>query len=115
MSACRSGEACGARWSEIDETAALWTIPAERMKARTAQRVLLPPRCVAILAEARSLGSTSGHLFPSASGVRLSDMTLTKVLRDFELADEATVHGFRSAFKNWCAEVAKVVCVNFGR
>jgi hypothetical protein len=46
-------------------------------------------------------------LFPGAGGRPMSDMTLTKLLRDWRLADKATVHGFRSSFKDWCAEVAK--------
>jgi len=112
LAACRSGESRLAQWSEIDEEAAAWVIPAERMKARRAHVVPLVPRCIEILREARVLNPSttgSGLIFPSAKRDRpLSDMAMTKILRDLELAERATVHGFRSGFKVWAAEVAKV-------
>lgn len=111
LTASRSGEARLALWSEIDEQRALWTIPAERMKAKREHIVPLPPRCIEILGELRATfcPNPDDFVFPGTQlNKPLSDMTLTKVLRDLGLADKATVHGMRSAFKVWCAEVAKV-------
>jgi integrase len=57
----------------------------------------------------KALNPDSTYVFEGTRpGQPLSDMTLTKVLRDAGLADEATVHGFRSTFKDWCAERDKV-------
>ena len=106
LTAARSGEARGARWSEIDLDAATWTIPAERMKAHAEHRVPLSSRALAILGEARTIDDGSGLVFPSPSrpGKPMSDMTLTTLLRRLKVADRATVHGFRSAFRDWAAE-----------
>jgi len=109
LTATRSGETRQARWVEIDERQALWTIPRERMKAKRPHIVPLAPRCLEILSELKHMLSGGGLVFPGTkAGAPLSDMTLTKVLRDMKLADRATVHGMRSAFKVWCAEVVKV-------
>jgi integrase len=109
LTATRSGETRLARWSEIDEQARLWRIPAERMKAKRAHVVPLSKRCLEILKHARALYPSSDFIFPGIKpGSTLSDMTFTKVLRDIGYAKEATPHGMRSAFKVWCAEVAKV-------
>jgi integrase len=111
LTATRSGETRLAQWAEIDEQAALWTIPAERMKAKRPHSVPLSPRCLEILQALRAVhpSAPSDLLFPSMkAGSPLSDMTLTKVLRDMGLAHTATVHGMRSSFKVWCAEAAKV-------
>ena len=106
LTAARSGEARGARWSEIDLDAATWTIPAERMKAHAEHRVPLSSRALAILREARMIDDGSGLVFPSPTrpGKPMSDMTLTTLLRRLKVADRATVHGFRSAFRDWAAE-----------
>lgn len=109
LTASRSGEVRLATWVEIDLDAALWTVPAERMKARVEHAVPLAPRAVAILREAHATYPESKFVFPGTKpGLPLSDMTLTKVLRDAGLNGKATAHGFRSSFKDWCAEVAKV-------
>lgn len=109
LTASRSGEVRLATWDEIDLDAALWTVPAERMKARVEHAVPLAPHAVAILREARAAYPKSEFVFPGTKpGLPLSDMTLTKVLRDAGLNGKATAHGFRSSFKDWCAEVAKV-------
>ena len=106
LTAARSGEARGARWSEIDLDAATWTIPAERMKAHAEHRVPLSSRALAILREARMIDDGSGLVFPSPSrpGKPMSDMTLTTLLRRLKVADRTTVHGFRSTFRDWAAE-----------
>ena len=109
LTAARSGEARGAQWSEIDMEAREWRIPAERMKAKAAHRVPLSEAAVAVLAEARRLDDRSGLCFPSSTkrGSPLSDVTLTMNLRRYGLADRATVHGFRSSFRDWCAETGQ--------
>ena len=106
LTAARSGEARGARWSEMDMDAAIWTIPVERMKANVEHRVPLSPRATTILAEASSISDGSDLVFPSPlrPGKPMSDMTLTKLLRDLGFADRTTVHGFRSSFRDWAAE-----------
>ena len=109
LTATRSGETRSAAWSEIDQNSATWTIPPERMKAREEHRVPLSKRCLEILAELRTMFPRSELVFPSKGGLLLSDMTLTKLLRDEGL--DATPHGFRSSFKVWASERAKVVRV----
>ena len=109
LTATRSIEVRGAVWSEFDLLTGIWIIPKERMKARKIHRVPLSPRCLAILSEARALNSHGALVFEGAKrGQPLSDMTFTKVLRDAGLGERATAHGFRSSFKNWCSESAKV-------
>ena len=106
LTAARSGEARGAIWSETDLGNRLWTIPAERMKGGAEHRVPLSGAALAVLEQSRLLRDDSGLMFPSPRkrGSSISDMALTKTLRDCGLADRATVHGFRSAFRDWAAE-----------
>lgn len=109
VTATRSSEVRLASWTEFNPAAALWTIPPERMKAREAHVIPLSSRALEVIAEARDTYPESALLFPGAKpGKSLSDMTLTKVLRDAGLGGQATAHGFRSSFKDWCAEIAKV-------
>ncbi|KHL24976.1 integrase [Croceibacterium mercuriale] len=100
LTACRSGEVIGASWTEIDTDKAVWTIPASRMKAGKEHRVPLSPRALAILEEANAFGSK--WLFPGAIGGNLSGMAMAMLLRRMKV--DATVHGFRSAFRDWAAE-----------
>lgn len=104
LTAARSGETRGATWNEIDLISATWTIPAMRMKAGREHVIPLSPSSLAILERAAFLypGTGDQPLFPGKGGKMVSDMTLTKVLRDMDLND--TVHGFRSAFRDWAAE-----------
>ena len=83
-----------------------WRIPGERTKTGAEHRVPLSNQDAAILQQARALDDGSGFVFPSPAkrGHPLSDMALTKVLRDNGLAEAATVHGFRSSFKTWSLE-----------
>ena len=109
LTAARSGEARLATWSEIDWEKNTWTVPKERMKARREHVVPLSPAAKIVLEQARHANPTSVLLFPGASGAPLSDMTLTKLLRDMGYSKvEATAHGMRSTFKDWCAVVANV-------
>ena len=78
------------------------------MKARDPHVIPLSQRALDILKSARVAYPDSELVFPGAKqGRPLSDMTLTKVLRSAALGDRATAHGFRSSFKDWCAEIAK--------
>ena len=93
----------------MDAEAREWRIPGERMKGGAVHRVPLSDAALAVLERARTLDDGNGLIFPSPlrAGRPLSDMSLTKLLRDRGLADRATVHGFRSAFRDWCAETGK--------
>jgi integrase len=103
LTACRSGEARGALWSEIDLTAKVWTIPAQRMKAKRAHRVALSARAVEVLGAARGLSDGTGLVFGgTVKGKPLSDMTLIKLIR--ELGFAVDIHGFRTSFRTWAQE-----------
>lgn len=105
LTAARSGEVRLATWPEVDMDAAAWIVPASRMKAKREHRVPLADRAIGILLEAAELADGSGLVFPSVTGKALSDNTLSKLLRDNAI--EGTVHGFRSSFRDWCAETGK--------
>lgn len=100
LTAARSGEVIGASWSEVDLAKAVWTVPAERMKAAKDHRVPLSPRAVEILESLKPLGSD--WLFPSAKRGKLSGMAMAMLIRRMKV--DTTVHGFRSGFRDWAAE-----------
>lgn len=103
LTATRSGEVRKADWSEIDVERAMWTIPAERMKAGKEHVVPLSNAALAVLT-APPEAERAGLVFPGASAAKpLSDMSLTAVLRRMGRA-EITVHGFRSTFREWAGE-----------
>ena len=102
LTACRVGEVLGARWSEIDRGEGVWTVPASRMKTAREHRVPLCDRALEILAEARKLSGGSGLVFVMGLGKQLSRQTPGLLLRRAGIA--ATPHGFRSSFRDWCAE-----------
>jgi integrase len=103
LTACRSGEVRGAKWSEIDLENRVWSVPEERMKAGKAHRVPLSDAAIAILNKAKLFRCASDLVFPSIkSGKALSDMTMSAVLRRQSLP--VTVHGFRSTFRDWSEE-----------
>ncbi len=100
LTATRTGETLGARWSEIDLTGKVWEIPAHRMKAAKAHRVPLCVRALEIL-ETLAKGRTGDFVFPGkSSGKALSNMSMEMVLRRMKI-EGVTVHGFRSAFRDW--------------
>jgi integrase len=107
LTAARSGEVRGARWSEIDMTAATWVVPAERMKGGREHRIPLSEAALDVLREmalARVSRDLDALVFPGRDAGRpLSDMSLTAVLRRIGRG-ELTAHGFRSAFRDWTAE-----------
>jgi integrase len=100
LTAGRSGEIFGARWSEIDIASKIWIIPAPRMKAGREHRVPLSSRAMQIL-EDLNFGRSGQFIFPSPRGDKpLSHVTMQKVLTRLGVED-ATVHGFRSSFRDW--------------
>lgn len=104
LTAARSGEIRGATWSEIDLEAELWSVPAGRMKMARAHHVPLTPQTISVFRRAEAFRAPCTDLvFPGQKLKQaMSDMTLMKAMRDFELP--YTVHGFRSAFRDWVAE-----------
>ena len=105
LTAGRTGEVVGACWNEVDMTSAVWTVPAKRMKAAREHRVPLTDRAITILQELEQMRTeTSGDwIFPGGKpGKPLSNMALTAVLKRLDI--QVTVHGFRSAFRDWCGE-----------
>jgi len=111
LTACRSGEVRGARWDEVDIEAREWRIPPERMKANREHRVPLSNGALAVLRQARALSPDSELVFPSVRGGRLSDATISKMVR--ELGIGAVPHGFRSSFRDWaaeCSDAPREVC-----
>ncbi|KEO87813.1 integrase [Erythrobacter sp. JL475] len=100
LTAARTGEVIGADWSEVDLAKAIWIVPAERMKAGKEHRVPLSLRAVEILEQTKQLGGK--HLFPGAQRAKLSGMAMAMLLR--RMKQNVTVHGFRSAFRDWAAE-----------
>ena len=106
LTAARTGEVLYARWDEIDEETSVWTIPAERMKARRTHRVPLSAPALALLEQVEGLQPE--FLFPTVRGTGpLSNMSLAMQLRRMKI-EGPTVHGFRSAFRDWAAEATTV-------
>jgi integrase len=108
LTAARTGEVIGARWSEIDLAQKVWTVPAERMKAEREHRVPLTDEVMAILEEAEKLRhGESDFVFPGAKkDASLSNMAMLVLLRRMGRGD-ITAHGFRSTFRDWAAETGQ--------
>ncbi len=117
LTASRSNEARLARWPEFDLDMRIWTIPAERMKAKKEHRVPLSTGTIALL---KSIPAVEGcdYVFLGDKKDRpLSDMTLTAIIRRMNTRGDEPVwiedktkkpivpHGFRSSFRDWAAEV----------
>lgn len=120
LTVARSGETLGATWGEIDLTAKIWTVPAKRMKAAREHRVPLTDQVIEVLDQAAKLRASAGrdaYVFPGQrAGRPLSGMSMEMLLRranmkggvDKETGEDRpdiTVHGFRSAFRDWAGEV----------
>ena len=113
LTAARAGEVFGATWDEIDTTAKLWTIPANRMKAGREHRVPLTDRALDILGEVAKLRTSDKpdtFVFPGGrAGRPLSNMAFKQLLD--RMGETGFVpHGFRSSFRDWCGE-----CTDFPR
>ncbi len=103
LTSARTSEVIEARWCEFDLNAGLWTVPAERMKAGAEHRVPLSSRARDLLASLPRV-SDSAYVFPGARrGRPLSNMAMLELLRGMR-GRGATVHGFRSTFRDWAAE-----------
>ena len=106
LTASRSGEVRLATWDEVDWPNKTWTVPSSRMKSGRPHRIPLATRALQVLADAWELadGEGSGIVFPSLSlaSKPLSDATLGKLLHQSGIG--AVPHGFRSTFRDWCAE-----------
>jgi integrase len=111
LTATRTGEVLGARWGEIDLTAKIWTVPADRMKAGREHRVPLSNAVLTVLEKVRPLAlmkdGTPDPAAPVFPGPRralpMSNMTMLMLLRRMKRVD-LTAHGFRSTFSDWAAE-----------
>jgi integrase len=101
LTACRTGEAIGAKWDEFNLADKIWTVPAERMKSGREHRV---PLSGAVLEVLRKLPreKNNPHVFIGARSSALSNMAMLELLRG--LRPGMTVHGFRSTFRDWAAE-----------
>jgi integrase len=101
LTAARSNEVLGAKWEEVDLDEGTWTVPATRMKSGREHRVPLSPAAIALL---RSLYTQEGnsHVFIGGGGGALAQDAMRRVL--LQMNREATVHGFRSAFRDWAGE-----------
>jgi integrase len=103
LTAARSGETLGARWSEINLDEAVWTVPAERMKAGAEHQVPLSAAALALLDAIRPASAQPDDLVFRGSRGGLSSMAMSMLLR--RMGQEAvTVHGFRSTFRDWAGE-----------
>jgi integrase len=98
LTAVRTSEAIGARWSELDLNAVVWTVPAARMKAKRDHRVPLSHRAVEILC---SLSESGSH--HAERVFNLSNMAMLELLRGME-GNGYTVHGFRNSFSDWARD-----------
>jgi integrase len=105
LTAARTGEVIGATWGEID-IQAVWTVPAERMKAGRKHRVPLTEAALDVLRKAARLRRSEDaedYVFPGMKdGKPMSNMAMNMLLRRMERTDP-TVHGFRSTFRDWAA------------
>lgn len=104
LTSARSGEARGARWSEIDLAEKVWIIPAARMKAKKEHIVPLSPRCLEMLEElAAQPHKPDGLIFPGQiAGKPMSDVSLAKAMRS--IIAGFTPHGCRATFRTWAQE-----------
>jgi integrase len=109
LNASRSGEVLGAKWQEIDRKTKVWTVPAERMKSGRAHRVPLTGRALQIVERVEVI-RTGDFVFPGQRrGKPLSTISMEMMLRRMKV-ENATVHGFRSSFRDWVGE-----CTSFPR
>ena len=116
LTAARLSEVRLMTWREVDLASATWTVPASRMKMRKEHRVPLSSRAVEVLQGLQPLATAdSSYVFPGQKrGSALSIMALDMLLRRFDPlwkdrhGEPITVHGFRSSFREWCADSADV-------
>jgi len=103
LTAARTIEVIGATWPEIDLKECVWTIPANRMKAKREHRIPLAKRALEIL-NIMAERTAGPYVFPGArSGREMSNMTLEAALRRMGRAN-VTAHGMRSSFRDWAGD-----------
>lgn len=105
LTAARSGEVLGLRRSELDFEKKVWTVPADRMKAGREHRVPLSARAFAIVKELAKVHSGDFIFAGQARKKPLSNMAMDMMLRRMK-RENATVHGFRSSFRDWAGNVS---------
>lgn len=104
LTCARTSEAIGAQWDEVDLKEAVWTIPASRMKAGREHRVALSSQAVQLISK---LPREGGWLFVGLKkNSHISNMAILKFLQSGLQYPDFTVHGFRSTFRDWAAEVS---------
>src|SRR5262245_6248358 len=107
LTAARSGEVLGARWSEVNLLDRVWTLPAKRMKANREHRVPLSDGALSILAKMEALrpaGDDDAYVFPGDKPDRTLSNTAIWELRQRMGRADISAHGFRSTFRDWAAE-----------
>lgn len=102
LTGARRGEVIGAAWDEVDLTQRIWTVPAERIKGGREHRVPLSTRAIELL-EGLPREGKNPFVFIGPRRGGLSNMAMASVLARMG-HDSITVHGFRSAFRDWAAE-----------
>jgi len=102
LTAVRTGDVLGGRWSEIEMATATWTIPAERTKSRREHRIPLSNEAVTVLREVKEFSDGSDIIFGGQRRERLSHRAMPALMR--RMGRPETVHGFRSSFRDWAAE-----------
>jgi integrase len=103
LTAARTGEVAGATWSEIDTASAAWNIPAARMKGAREHRVPLSEPAITILSGIKAEAGSDGFIFSTRKRAKPLPQRAMRTLVE-RMRDDATVHGFRSTFRDWAAE-----------
>jgi integrase len=101
LTAARRGEVLGARWEEFDLKQGVWTVPAARMKAGVEHRVPLAARAIDII-KGQLIIRRNDLVFPGNGERMIWGDAVARQLK--AIGCEATLHGFRSSFRDWCGE-----------
>jgi len=107
LTAARSGEVIGARWDEIDIPNRLWIVPAARMKSGREHRVPLSPPAMAVLEKIAETRYSDWVFSGRQVGQPIGKMAMLLTLQRVSGRDDISVHGFRSSFRDWCAELTQ--------
>jgi integrase len=102
LTAARTGEVLGAKWSEIDLKTKMWTVPGNRMKGGREHRIPLSDPAAAVLERMLKVREND-YIFPGDRRATISNMGLPRLLWRMG-RDDLTPHGFRSTFRDWAAE-----------
>ena len=108
LTAARTGDTIGATRKELNEQDSLWTVPKERLKGKRGVRRKdhVIPLSQAALAALKGVPEEGDYLFPGMKGAGLSSAAMSELLKGMGYSPTyATVHGFRSTFKDWCSDM----------